>query len=289
MKGLSVIIPVYNAEKYIEKAVRSVIIQPEVTEIIIVDDGSSDHSSVICHDLAEKYKRIKIYRHPDFKNHGRSATRNLGIKKAQGGLIAFLDADDYYLPDRFKNDLKIMQEEHVDGVYNGVSAHYYDSYKGEKQEWLDLTTFTEKAPPEHLFEKMSPVGTKGWLHADGLTIKKTVFQTVGLFDEQLKVAEDTLMWSKMALTRRLVPGIIDKPVAMRGIHDTNIIFNKSLYVKEKQKMYKSLLVFAYRIKADKSRIELIKNQKRSYLHKTYKYKLLNFLIKMGIKKKTASS
>ena len=260
-------------------------IQPEVVEILIVDDGSTDNSLQICTGLAEKEKRIRILQHPDKKNHGRSATRNLGVKKAKGTYIAFLDADDYYLPGRFENDVALLSEENTDGVYNAVSAHYYDTYRGEKQKWLDLTTVSGKISPEDLFEEMSPIGEKGWFHANGLTVKKKVFQTAGYFDEQLKVAEDTLLWSKMALTCRLKPGIIDKAVAMRGVHDTNVIFNKKLYLKEKQKMYAILLDFARQTGAEKKRIDLIKKRKRDYLFQSYKSRMANTLAGAGIIKR----
>jgi glycosyltransferase involved in cell wall biosynthesis len=286
MHVISVIIPVYNAEDYIEKAIKSALIQEEVGEVIVVDDGSTDDSLAFCIELAKKDDRIQIYQHADKKNHGRSASRNLGILNAKKNYIAFLDADDYYLPLRFKSDMKALREKEIDGVYNAISAHYYDSYEGEKMAWLNLTTLSEKIPPENLFENMSPIGIKGWFHADGLTVKKLVFDKTGLFDESLKVAEDTHMWSKMALTCSLSPGIIDKPVAMRGIHNMNIIFDKILYRQEKEKMYKSLLDFACSVQADKNRIALIKKRKRRYINKSYKIKLAEVLKKAGLLKAT---
>jgi glycosyltransferase involved in cell wall biosynthesis len=286
VKSISVIIPVYNAAKFIEKAVESVLIQPEVSEILIVDDGSTDNSLAICTGKANKEERIKVLQHPDKKNHGRSATRNLGIKMAQGDYIAFLDADDYYLPGRFKQDIALLAETDTDGVYNAVSAHYYETYKGQKPEWLELTTVTGIIPPEHLFEEMSPIGDKGWFHADGLTVKKTIFQKAGLFDEQLSVAEDTHMWSKMALTGRLLPGVISKPVAMRGIHSANVIFDKKLYRSEKKKMYNSLLNFARKTEADKHHIELIRKRRRHFLFQSYKYKLAKTLSGLTTKNET---
>ena len=110
---ISVIIPVYNSEMYIQKAIESVLEQPEDIEIVIVDDGSTDSSLAICKNMGSKIERIKVFQHPDKKNHGRSASRNLGIENSKGKFIAFLDADDYYLPNRFVNDLKLLKEEEL--------------------------------------------------------------------------------------------------------------------------------------------------------------------------------
>jgi glycosyltransferase involved in cell wall biosynthesis len=71
-----------------------------------VEDKSPDNALEVCLKLAEKYQRVKLYQHPDQQNHGAGASRNLGIEKATGEFIAFLDADDYYLP------LKLFQKLH---------------------------------------------------------------------------------------------------------------------------------------------------------------------------------
>ncbi len=98
------IIPAYNCDKFIDKAINSALKQPEVTEVILVNDGSTDNTLKIVETLQKTSKKIKIYHHKNEVNKGRSASRNLGIKNAKGNYIAFLDADDYYLNNRFFND-----------------------------------------------------------------------------------------------------------------------------------------------------------------------------------------
>ena len=85
--SVSVIIPVYNCESFIEKAIESVLLQPEVFEIIVVNDGSTDDSLSLIEALQKEDDRIKIYHHKNAENKGRSATRNLGIQKATGIMI----------------------------------------------------------------------------------------------------------------------------------------------------------------------------------------------------------
>lgn len=92
---LSIIVPVYNVQDTLERAVLSIIQQKlEDFEIILIDDGSTDKSGAICDQLAEKYTAIKAYHK---KNGGLSDARNFGIKKAVGELVTFLDSDDYYI------------------------------------------------------------------------------------------------------------------------------------------------------------------------------------------------
>jgi len=98
---ISVIIPVYNAARFIEKTISSVLLQPEVRELILVDDGSQDRSLIILRTAATKDKRIKVYWHEGHANRGPGASRNLGLAHANSSWISFLDADDYLLPGRF--------------------------------------------------------------------------------------------------------------------------------------------------------------------------------------------
>ncbi len=104
MSLVSIIIPVYNREKYIEKTLLSVLKQPNFDyEIIIINDGSTDKSLQICEMYSKQYDCIKIYSQ---ENKGVSAARNLGIKKSSGKYIMFLDSDDYYVDNFFNNQLE---------------------------------------------------------------------------------------------------------------------------------------------------------------------------------------
>ena len=256
---ISVIIPVYNSALYIQKAIESVLEQPEDIEIVIVDDGSTDSSLIICKKIATNNKKIKVFQHPDKKNHGRSASRNLGIENANGKFIAFLDADDYYLPNRFVNDLKLLEDdESVDGVYNAISAHFYREYTLRERDRFSLTTIREEIPPEKLFEKMMPIGNCGYFSGIGLTVRKNIFEKTGYFNEDLEVAEDTELWIKFALVSNLKAGIINQAVSMRGVHNRNVSFrNDALYLSNNLKMYDLLLNWSFENDISISRIDKI--------------------------------
>lgn len=246
MSQISVIIPVYNAASFLSKAIASALAQTGVHELIVIDDGSTDNSFAIASDLAAKDQRIKLHQHLDLKNHGRSASRNLGIRLAVSPFIAFLDADDFYLPNRFVNDLKILEQyPDADGVYNAISAYFYREATETEVKKLKLTTVRELLKPETLFENMGPIGHYGYFSGIGLTVKKTIFDKVGFFNENLEVAEDTELWLKMSLVTKLLPGNIQAPVAMRGVHETNSSFKDEILYKQcYAKMFQALFVWS---------------------------------------------
>src|SRR5690625_188058 len=114
MKKISIIVPVYNAEKYIERCLKSILNQRYTNlEIIIVDDGSTDNSSKICIDYEKQYKNI-IYVKKE--NEGPGPARNLGIRLASGDYIGFVDSDDFIHKDMYYNMIKELEKHDADIV-----------------------------------------------------------------------------------------------------------------------------------------------------------------------------
>jgi glycosyltransferase involved in cell wall biosynthesis len=223
---ISVIIPVYNAEEYVRNAVESALQQLETGEILLVEDNSPDNCLQLCRDLEKQHEKVRLLRHADGRNHGAGASRNLGIRNAKFEYIAFLDADDYYLPCRFEVARKLFEEyHHIDGVYEAVRVHFHD-VKAERK-WRsirgkDITTMTERVASNRLFEVLIK-GKKGTIHLDGLTVRKRIFGHSGYFFENLRLHQDTAMIVQMSVCSKLIPGRLDTPVAMRTIHDQNRI------------------------------------------------------------------
>ena len=275
---ISVIIPVYNCERFVAKAIQSALEQSEVIEVVVVNDGSTDATVAIINQMQKTDERIQLYHHPNGMNKGRSATRNLGIQKAKGDFIAFLDADDYFLPNRFNNDFKLFRESpSCDGVYNAIGVHFYRETTLLMQEQLRLTTVKNSVKSEKLFDVLFK-GNQGHFSIDGLTVKKAVFAEIGLFNEKLVVAEDTEMFWKMAIKCRLLTGIIDNPLAMRGIHDENVFDRADIYKIYNLKMYASLLIWcsnhkvAYHTKDDLlKRIWIVKFKEKNALYEDILY------------------
>lgn len=117
---VSVVVPVYNVVKYVEKCLNSLLEQSYARiEIIVVDDGSADGSGEICDRLAEKDERVRVFHK---KNGGLSSARNYGIKKAKGDFVCLVDSDDYVKKDFVKNLMEKVAEG-VDVVVCGYNEN----------------------------------------------------------------------------------------------------------------------------------------------------------------------
>lgn len=109
---ISVIIPVYNVEQYLERCVDSIINQTyKKLEIILVDDGSPDRSGDLCEELAKKDERIRVFHK---QNGGLSDARNYGVQKSKGEYIAFIDSDDYVSNDYLEHLYAMVEEYNAD-------------------------------------------------------------------------------------------------------------------------------------------------------------------------------
>lgn len=109
---ISVIVPVYNVEQYLEKCVNSIINQTyKNLEIILVDDGATDSSGNMCDELAKSDNRIKVYHK---ENGGLSDARNYGVERATGEYIGFVDSDDYIDSEMYEKLYEAIKKENVD-------------------------------------------------------------------------------------------------------------------------------------------------------------------------------
>lgn len=134
---ISVIIPVYNVEAYIRKSLESVCRQSyKDLEIIIIDDGSTDSSGIICDEYARKDKRI-IVKHQ--KNGGAASAKNTGLKIANGEYLAFLDSDDFLELDAYEIMVRELNKYQADVVQCG----FYKVYKNKREEKLDILEVKE--------------------------------------------------------------------------------------------------------------------------------------------------
>ncbi|MDA8911058.1 glycosyltransferase [Crocinitomicaceae bacterium] len=245
---ISVIIPAYNAEKYIEKAVKSVLYHENVNELIIVEDGSKDRTLNICNNLQKIDKRILIHTHPENQNLGAGASRNLGIQKSTCEYLAFLDADDYYLPNRFDTEKLIFKsQKHIDGVYGALGTHYYSqsaNLKYKRQSNNDLTTVKCLSPDCSAFIGFLGMSKKwtGYFSIDTFTIKRESLSKLEyLFNPELKLHQDTEFIIRFLYYNEVIAGIVDKPIAIRGVHDYNRILSNRNESEHLKKYYSSLL------------------------------------------------
>ncbi|MEZ4805938.1 MAG: glycosyltransferase [Flavobacteriales bacterium] len=249
---VSVIIPVYNAERFVREAVRSVLQHEVVSEVLLVEDGSKDESLAVCKGLAAEFPRVRLVQHPDGGNHGASASRNLGIRSAASPFVAFLDADDLFLPDRFDREKELFAADPaLDGVYGATGVHIHDAQaKGlfEGRFSSTLTTLRVAVPPEDLFDAfmgLSGILDLGHFSLIALTVRKTGLDRMnGLFNESLAMSEDGEFIYRLAYYTRLAPGSIAAPVSLRGVHVANRITRDPDEDRSKRNMFKVLLEWA---------------------------------------------
>ena len=127
---VSVIVPVYNVEKYLKRCVDSLTGQTlSDIEIILVDDGSPDGCPALCDAFAAEDARIKVVHK---QNEGQGFARNTGLGIATGEYVAFVDSDDYILPETYETLIKTAESQDFDVVYNGYVYQYADGTKEEK-------------------------------------------------------------------------------------------------------------------------------------------------------------
>lgn len=124
---ISVLVPVYNVEKYLEECIESIIKQKyKNLEIILVDDGSTDSSGATCDRYAEKDSRIKVIHQ---KNQGLATVRNVSIAAATGKYVGFVDSDDFISPDMYSDMVSIAEENNADIVMCNLG--YVDQHGNE--------------------------------------------------------------------------------------------------------------------------------------------------------------
>lgn len=249
--SVTVIIPIYNAEKYLERAIKSALNQEYVSEIILIDDASTDNSKRICESFVKEHINISAVFLD--KNLGAGQTRNIGLKKATSELIAFLDADDYYLENRFEKDVEILQNKKIDGTYNLVRNIFTNNETvGSIKKDIVIQNGAED---RNLFFQL--VGLKEWhghIHLNGLTIRKSSLLNAGLcFNDNLRLHQDTDFIIKLTWKCAIVPSQISSPVSMREIHKNNRITQRYTDIKLKKK--NDLLLYSSLYNWSKNNIE----------------------------------
>lgn len=199
---VSIICIFLDEERFLAEAIASVLAQscPDF-ELILVDDGSTDASSAIARDHAARDpQRIRYLEHPGHANRGMSASRNLGIAAATAEFVAFIDADDAWLPHKLDAQLAIMQGHPEVQLVCGALNYWYSWDGGTREDVVEQTGHRADCvlhPPETGLA-LYPLGEAHAVAPSDALVRRTLFAAVGMFEEEFPgLYEDQVFFSKV--------------------------------------------------------------------------------------------
>jgi glycosyltransferase involved in cell wall biosynthesis len=202
---VSVITIFLNAEGYLAEAIQSVFAQDfRDFELLLVDDGSSDRSTAIALDYARRFPcEVRYLQHEDHANRGMSASRNLGIRGARGGLVAFIDADDVWEPRKLSEQVAIMETHPELGMVCGA-VRYWRSWAGlEDRILLTGARQDEVVPPPVASMTNYPLGSAFAPCPSDLLVRGDLVKAIGGFEEHFtgprQMYEDQAFLAKLYL------------------------------------------------------------------------------------------
>ncbi|WP_369411346.1 glycosyltransferase family 2 protein [Phycobacter azelaicus] len=222
---VSVIMPVFNAEKTLTRAVASVQAQDYPDwELVLIEDGSSDGSADLCADLAAADPRIRVLRQS--RNSGAAAARNAGLAQARGRYIAFLDADDEWLPEKLTSQLSFMEASGASFSYTGFWRQ-----RGAQRRQVRVPAAVDRAQ----LLKGNVIGCLTALY------DRAHFGTVEMPD--LRMRQDFALWLKLLEQGGRAHGL-DRPLAIHHVQPDSLSAPKGRAIRATWQMYRTHLGFS---------------------------------------------
>ena len=220
MAFFSIIIPLYNKEKFIENTIQSVFNQTfQDFEIIIINDGSTDRSEEIVMQL--KDSRIKYFSR---ENGGVSTARNFGIKNAKSDYVTFIDADDYWFPEFLSTFFEKIKSFPQQKVFAGA---------------IEIETLKKTFPAQYSIKKSGEFEIVNYFKASlketvictsCAVFHKSIFDEIGLFDSKIKSGQDTDLWIRIGL---IYPVLFIWKVMARYVYDDKSLSKNTTFLNNK--------------------------------------------------------
>jgi glycosyltransferase involved in cell wall biosynthesis len=204
---VSIVTIFLNAERFIAEAIESVLAQTcDQWELLLVDDGSTDRGTTIARDYATRFPgRIFYHEHDAHSNRGMSASRNLGIRRSHAPFIAFLDADDVWLPNKLERQVAILESQSVAMVYG--ASQYWHGWTGRWEDTIKDHISNIGVPPDSIFQPPALLALLlGGIHTpcpSDILVRRDALDRVGGFEESFiglrQLYEDQAFLSKIYL------------------------------------------------------------------------------------------
>jgi glycosyltransferase involved in cell wall biosynthesis len=230
MTKVSIILPVYNGEKYLSETIDSIIEQTFADwEIVAVNDGSTDNS----HSILQQYKsnlgsKIKII---DQENSGVSVARNVAIDNSESEYLAFIDADDMWLPEKLEKQIKILDNNpDVALVYSDLLDLIENKTTRRKQ------ILKRKLQRGYIFE---PLFYFNFIALSSVVLRKEMIEKYGNFDSDYKIIQDYDLFLRIA--EKNVIDYVDESLLIYRIHENNISGNMEAIERENFKLIEKWL------------------------------------------------
>lgn len=210
---ISCILPAYNVEHYLAEAVASLQAQTrELTEIVIVDDGSRDGTLALAQQLALQDARLRVVHQ---SNQGNTAARNRGVEASSGDILSFLDADDLWLPDRLEHALHAFEHDPALDYLVGYARPYFDWQPDVPAE----VRLRSQQDPRNQCDTPAFIGA-------GLVVRRSAWQRVGPFDPERSHASG-MDWFLRARSLGLREAVVPQSLYLRRIHGDNLSLQSS--------------------------------------------------------------
>lgn len=234
---ISIIVPVYNVEKYLEQCLDSIVAQSHKNlEIILIDDGSTDQSGNICDRYANKDNRIKVIHQP---NGGAASAKNSGLRIATGNYLAFVDSDDYLESDAYEYMLGMLIKYNADVIQCGFNNVYLDHVQEYVQEYVQIKEVVVFGTETYL-ERYTLDWTAGLLW-DKL-YKRSLFDGIR-FEEGHRIDDEFFTYQGIMNATQIVhsPRIVynyrkrKSSVMMSKVSQKQILYDKLDYLQKRRK------------------------------------------------------
>lgn len=213
---ISVIMPVYNAEKYLEESVSSILNQTyKNIELILVNDGSTDNSIEICKRFEDLDSRVKYF---EKENSGAGATRNFGLSRSTGEIISFIDSDDYVDSKMFENMLSYLLDKKLDMVMC-ETCNFYGNHKFIKQKLESGVYSSDEMIKKFLSDRIT-TSTCDKIY------RREIFKNINIFPVG-KIGEDHLALYRLIKSSEKI-GVLSEAYYFYRQDDKNSVTKKEL-------------------------------------------------------------